>query len=78
MRWLPEVRQIMSTVMLVPPDLVGPDTVPNDVPGWDSLTHLTLVITIEEQLGVRFTSAEIERMTSVGNICAILADKRSA
>ena len=75
--WLAEVRQVMSAVMLVPPESVRHETVPNDVPSWDSISHLTLVLMMEEQFGVRFSDTEIEHMTSVGKICTILADRRS-
>ncbi|MEJ0019552.1 MAG: acyl carrier protein [Acetobacteraceae bacterium] len=78
MRWLPEIRQIMSTVMAVPPDGIQPGTVPNDVAAWDSVTHLYLVIALEDELDIRLSPGEIERMTSVGEICGIVAEKRGA
>ena len=76
LHWLPEVRRIMSAVMAVPGDDIGPDTVPNDVPAWDSLEHLNLVVALEEALAVRFSAADIERMTSVAAICAVVAFRR--
>jgi acyl carrier protein len=78
LRWLPELRRIIGTVMAVPTDSIEAHTVPNDVPAWDSLSHLTLVIALEEELGIRFSTAEIGGMTSVGAICAIVGRKRDA
>ena len=95
MRWLPDVQQVMSTVMAIPPEFDPlvllqqsvadelanggerdrSETVPNQVPAWDSLSHLTLIVTLEERFGLCFSSTEIERMTSVGEICAILAER---
>jgi acyl carrier protein len=74
-RWLPDVQQVMSTVMAIAPECLRSETVPNQVPAWDSLSHLTLIVTLEERFGLCFSSTEIERMTSVGEICAILAER---
>jgi acyl carrier protein len=75
MRWLPEIRETIADVLLVPPDTIQPATVSDDIPAWDSLTHLNLVVALEMQLGVRFKPDEIERMASVAAICDILAGK---
>jgi acyl carrier protein len=42
---------------------------------WDSLGHIRLVSIIEETFGVAFTLDEIETMTSVPQIMALLAAK---
>ena len=34
----------------------------NDVDGWDSLTHLNLVIAIEKRFGIKLANAEISRL----------------
>lgn len=42
---------------------------------WDSLGHIRLVSTVEETFGVAFTLDEIETMTSVPQILALVAAK---
>jgi len=42
---------------------------------WDSLGHIRLVSAMEEAFGVSFTLDEIEAMTSVPQIAAVLANK---
>jgi acyl carrier protein len=78
MLWLPEVRRIMTSVMAVSLDDIHPETIPNALPAWDSLTHLMLVVALELELGVSFASDEIERMTSVGAICGVVGSKLGA
>ena len=51
--------------------------VATDVPGWDSFNHINLIINIEEEFGVKFTNAEIEKMQNVGDLKKILAIKIS-
>lgn len=43
---------------------------------WDSLGHIRLISALEESLGVSFTIDDIEAMTSVPQILAVLAAKR--
>lgn len=42
---------------------------------WDSLGHIRLVSSVEESFGVAFTLDEIETMTSVPQILALVAAK---
>ncbi|MFA6048884.1 MAG: acyl carrier protein [Candidatus Micrarchaeia archaeon] len=45
---------------------------PNEIKGWDSLTHLDLVSRMEEAYNLRFEVDEITEMTSIGAIKKIL------
>lgn len=42
---------------------------------WDSLGHIRLISALEEALGLSFTLEEIEAMTSVPQVLAVLAAK---
>ncbi len=45
----------------------------NDIDGWDSLAHVNLIIALEKNLGVKFATAEISRLSSEGqNVGALL------
>jgi len=57
------------------PELViSPATTAADVEAWDSMTHISLMAAVEQRFGVRFRSAEVEKLASVGALVkAILA-----
>jgi len=43
-----------------------------DVDGWDSLTHIRLMLTVEKAFKVRFSTSEIGRMETVGDLATII------
>jgi acyl carrier protein len=61
------------------PDLVIFDEMQaKDVKGWDSLTHITLIVAIEDAFGVKFTTREVMAFQNVGEMLACLRGKLPA
>lgn len=46
-----------------------------DVPGWDSLNHVTLMIEVESEFGLRFTSTEVQVLDCVSDLKALIDSK---
>lgn len=55
--------------------LVTPETTADDVDGWDSLTHVRLVLAVSKAFGVRFSAAEIGGMKNVGEFATLIEQK---
>ena len=47
-----------------------------DIDGWDSLTHISLVVAIEKFFGLRFTAAEISNLENVGQMADLVSIKQ--
>ena len=43
-----------------------------DLEAWDSLTHIQLVLSLEKEFGVKFTTQQITKMQSVEDIISFL------
>lgn len=46
--------------------IVNDNTTSSDIDGWDSLTHITLVATVEDEFGIHFDMDSITKMKNVG------------
>jgi acyl carrier protein len=51
---------------------VTPELSAKDVDGWDSLTHIRLILTIEKVFKIKFSTSEIGRLENVGDLAALI------
>lgn len=49
-----------------------------DVPEWDSFNHINLIVAIESKFGVKFQTAELESMQTVGHLADLVQGKLAA
>ena len=54
---------------------ISRDTTASDVDGWDSLTHIQLLLTVERRFGIRFNTGEIAAMKNVGDMADIISGR---
>jgi len=52
-----------------------PEMIASDVEGWDSLGNIRLIVAIEAELSIEFTSAEIGQFANVGEVVGAIAQK---
>ncbi len=57
---------------------VTPELSAKDVEEWDSLTHVSLIIAIEQAFKVRFRVGEIEATKNVGDLAALIMKRLPA
>lgn len=49
----------------------------NDVDAWDSLTHMLMITSVEEQFGIRFKLKDLNSIKNVGDIVRIIGERLS-
>lgn len=47
----------------------------DDIPEWDSLGHLKLLLGLEEEFEIKFSMEETENFSSLHDMCNIIATK---
>jgi len=45
------------------------DTTADDVEDWDSLSHIHIIVAIEQHFNIKFTSLEVQNFRNVGEMC---------
>ena len=49
-----------------------------DVPEWDSFNHINLVVAVEARFKIKFQTAELESMQTVGHLADLIQNKLAA
>jgi len=49
-----------------------------DVENWDSLNHIDMIVAIESEFKIKFTTAEVTSLKNVGELIALVNKKRAA
>jgi acyl carrier protein len=69
---LPKITEVFRNVFDDDDIVVTRETTAQDIPGWDSLMHVTLLVNIEREFGVRFASSEVADLANVGALVDLL------
>ena len=51
------------------------ETTAADVDGWDSLTHIRLILTVEKAFGVKFAASDVAGMKNVGEFVHLIESR---
>ncbi len=54
---------------------VTADTVASDVDGWDSLMHITLIGTVEDEFDIKFAMKDVVGMKNVGQMADLILEQ---
>lgn len=54
-----------------------PDMTADDVDGWDSLSNIRFIMSVEKKFGVKFSAAEVGKLKNVGELAQLVAGKKS-
>jgi acyl carrier protein len=52
-------------------------TTARDVEGWDSITHVLIVVAVEKKFKVKFTAGEIQKLSNIGELAALIRSKQA-
>ena len=47
----------------------------HDVPNWDSVNHISIVVAVEDAFNMKFRAAELEKLQNVGELVRLIEKK---
>ena len=71
-----KVQAVLADALQVPAEWVRPDLAFGDLPQWDSMGHMEVMMFLEEQFGVEINTETIAELVSIPAICAYIAGQQ--
>lgn len=69
---LARVQTIASDILNLPGLQLTEETTARDVPGWDSLTHVQIIIGVEQAFGIRMSATEVAQLENAGSLVDVI------
>ena len=69
------LEQIFREIFDDPELKISLETTAEDIEDWDSLTHMQLILKIENEFNIKFTISEIKQASNVGEFIEIIKKK---
>lgn len=57
--------------------IITPESTADDVEGWDSLSHVTMLMAVENHFNIEFKAYEIAKLKNVGALVVLVENKLS-
>jgi acyl carrier protein len=75
---LADIQNLLAEALRVPADQVTPGLSFGDLPEWDSMGHMEVMLLLEERFGVEVNADTITALTSLPAIAAYLKENGHA
>ena len=73
-----QVQSALVQALRLPPEQVTPELAFGDLPQWDSMGHMEVMMVLETQFGIEINAETIAALTSVPAICAYIQESGHA
>jgi acyl carrier protein len=70
-----ELKRVILTALKLDDWNIEDETIATQVPGWDSLNHVNVILAVEKHFGVRFKPVEILKLKNIGDLQRLLTSK---
>jgi acyl carrier protein len=72
-----KLKRVILTKLKLNEFDIKDETKAGQLPGWDSLTHVSVIVEIEKAFNVRFKMQEVLRLKNIGELQRLIDDKTS-
>ena len=72
------LTQVLQDVFGDPSLVATPELSADQVPGWDSVRMINIILAVEQHFGIRLRSKEIDQLKTVGDLAGLVSTKLAA
>ncbi|MCR5358078.1 MAG: acyl carrier protein [Lachnospiraceae bacterium] len=55
--------------------VISNETTADDIEGWDSLTHVVLIVAVQDEFDIKFSIAETNTLKNIGDFIKLIDNK---
>ena len=70
-----ELKQVILSTLNLTDFAIEKETYAYQVPGWDSLSHISIILNIEKIFKVKFNSREVAGLKNIGDLHDLVEQK---
>ena len=70
-----ELKKIILDTLKLDDFVIKDETTAPEVPGWDSLNHVNVILAVEKYFNIRFKNLEVLRLKNVGELQKLVDTK---
>lgn len=63
-----ELKKVILSTLKLDEWEINDETTAPQVPGWDSLNHINVIVAVEKHFNLRFRSIEVLKLKTVGDL----------
>lgn len=71
----PELKRVILQELKLDDCQIEDETLATEVPGWDSLSHASVILAVEKAFNVRFSNLEVLKLNNLGDLQRLLDSK---
>jgi acyl carrier protein len=75
---LARLSKIFADVLNKPLAALQEGSTAREIPGWDSLSHINIVLAVEQEFNIRLRASQIARVKNIGGFVDIVLEKLKA
>lgn len=70
-----KLKKVILDTLKIDDFVLTPEMTADQVPGWDSLSHLNVITAVEKEFGIRFKTLELLKLKNIGELQQIINQK---
>ena len=71
----PDLKRVILQELKLDDWQIEAETLAAEIPGWDSLSHASVILAVEKAFGVRFSNVEVLKLNNIGDLQRLLDSK---